>query len=68
MYISCTHHLPCGHAHRLDRELASAHVEQVLQARAQQVDDEDVMEAFLPEVVYLGYSRCSYGGVSVDMR
>ena len=53
-----THHLPRSHAHGLDRELPSAHVEQVLETRPKQVDDEDIMEPFLPEVVYLGYPRC----------
>ena len=53
-----THHLLSGHAHRLDAELAVAHVEQVLETRPREVDDEDIMEPFLPEVVYLGYPRC----------
>jgi hypothetical protein len=33
-----THHLPRSHAHRLDAELATAHVEQVLEARPEQVN------------------------------
>src|SRR5229473_3236870 len=27
-----TYHLPCGHAHRLDREFTPTHIEQVLEA------------------------------------
>lgn len=50
-----TYHLPRCHADRLDRELAPAHVEEVFQARTKQVDDEDVVQALLPEVVYLRY-------------
>ena len=53
-----THHLPRRHAHRLDRELAPTHVEQVLQARAQKIDDEDVVQALLPKVVYLRDAGC----------
>ena len=53
-----THHLPCGHTYSLDGELAPTHIEQVLQTRPQQVDYEDIMKPLLPEVVYLGYSRC----------
>ena len=48
-----THHLPCSHAHRLDREFAPTHVEQVLEAGPQQVDDQDVVQTLLAKVVYL---------------
>ena len=61
----CTHHLLRSHTDRLDGELAPAHVEQVLEARPQQVDDEDVVQPFLPEVVYLGYPRCACPAVVV---
>jgi hypothetical protein len=53
-----TYHLSCCHAHRLDREFAPAHVEQVFQAGSKQVDDEDVVQSLLTKVVYLGYTRC----------
>jgi hypothetical protein len=46
-----TNHLFCGHAYGLDGELASAHIEEVLEVRTQQVDDEHIMESFLTEVV-----------------
>ena len=59
-----THHLSCSHADGLDCELATAHVEQVLQARPQEVDYENVMEPLLPEVVYLGYASCWQRGCS----
>ena len=48
-----THHLPRCHANSLYRELPPTHVEQVFEAGTQQVDDEDVVQPFLPEVVYL---------------
>ena len=48
-----THHLPRRHTHSLDRELPPAHVEQVLQAWAQEIDDEDIVQALLAEVVDL---------------
>ena len=47
-----------GHAHGLDRELAAAHVEEVLEAGPEEIDDEDVVQALLAEVVYLWYSLC----------
>ena len=51
-----THHLPSDHAYGLDRELSPAHVEEVLEAGSKEVDDEDVVQALLPEVVNLGDS------------
>lgn len=48
-----THHLPRSHAHRFDRELAPTHIEQVLEAGTQQVDDQDVVQTLLAEMVYL---------------
>ena len=48
-----THHLLSGHADRLNAELAVAHVEQVLQVRAEQVNNEDVVEALLTKVIGL---------------
>ena len=53
-----THHLPRGHAHRLDRELAAAHVEEVLEAGSEEIDDEDVVQAFLTELIYLQNTGC----------
>ena len=46
-----THHLPRRHTHSLDRELAPAHIEEVLQTGAQEVDDKDVVQALLSEVM-----------------
>lgn len=51
--LHTSEHLFRGHHNRLDGELAPAHVEQVFERRAEQVNYEDIMEAFLPEVVYL---------------
>lgn len=53
-----THHLACGHAARLDRELAAAHVKQVLERGAEEVDDEDIVQPFLAKVVDLGDTGC----------
>ena len=52
------YHLLCSHADSLDGELAPTHVEQVLQARPQKIDDEDVVQALLPKVVYLRDTGC----------
>lgn len=48
-----THHLDGKHAHGLDGELAVAHVEELLEVRTQEVDDEHVVQPLLPEVVHL---------------
>ena len=53
-----THHLPRHHADRLHRELLPTHVKQVLQARPEEIDDEDVVQAFLTEVIYLQNTGC----------
>ena len=51
--LEYSHHLPSGHAACLDAELSSAHIEEVLERRSEQVDDENVMETFLAKVVHL---------------
>ena len=51
--IETTHHLLCCHAYRLNGELASTHVEEVLKIRTKQIDYEDIVESFLPEMVDL---------------
>jgi hypothetical protein len=43
-----------SHATSLDRKLAAAHVEQVLEGRSEEVDDENVVQALLAKVVDLG--------------
>ena len=57
-----TYHLFRRHADGLDGELAAAHVEEVLQVGPEKVDDEDVVEALLPEVVHLRDARCTNAG------
>lgn len=47
------YHLLGSHAHGLNRELTATHVEKVLEVRAEQVDDENIVQALLTEVVYL---------------
>ena len=46
-----THHLPRNHAHRLDREFVPAHIEQILEAVPQQVNDQNVVQTLLSEIV-----------------
>ena len=58
-----TYHLLGYHDDRLDRELPVAVIKQVLQAGSKQVDDQDVMQAFLAEVIDIRNPGC---GVSVD--
>lgn len=48
-----TYHLAGGHADGLDREFAATHVEEVLETGPQEINDEDVVQAFLSKVVYL---------------
>ena len=54
-----TYHLLCYHHDSLDRELAVAVVEKVLQAGAEEVDNEDVVKTLLTKVVHIGYPSCS---------
>lgn len=49
------HHLPCRHADSLDRKLSPAHIEQILQTWSEEVNYQDIVQAFLTKVVYLGY-------------
>jgi hypothetical protein len=53
-------HLLCSHADRLDCELASTHVEEILKVGAKQVDYQDIMEPFLTEMVHLGDTGCKW--------
>jgi hypothetical protein len=48
-----THHLLGGHAHRLDREFAPTHVEEVFQIWTQKIDHENIVETLLAKVMYL---------------
>jgi hypothetical protein len=49
--------LPCGHANGFDGKLAAAHIEKVFEIGSQEVDDEDIMEAFLAKIVHLGHAN-----------
>lgn len=48
-----TYHLLGNHDGGFDREAAIAVIKEVLQARTEEIDDEDVMKAFLAKVVDL---------------
>jgi len=52
--VEAAYHLLGDHNHRLNGEASVAVVEEILQTRAEQIDDEDVVEAFLAEVVDIG--------------
>jgi hypothetical protein len=54
-----TYHLLRYHDNGLDGELAVAVVEQVLQAGPEQVDDQDVVEAFLAKVIDIRDPGCT---------
>lgn len=60
--IEGTDHLLRNHDHGLYRKSSVAVVEQVLQARAKEVNDENVMEAFLAKVVNIGNTGCVWLG------
>lgn len=50
---SSAHHLLCGHHDGLDGEFAPAHVKEVLERWAKEVDDKDVVQSLLAKVVDL---------------
>ena len=56
--LSNTNHLLRYHDDRLDGELPITVIEQVLQAGSEQVNDQDVVEAFLAEVVNIRNPGC----------
>ena len=62
-----THHLLGDHDNGLDGELPVAVVEQVLQAGSEQVDDQDVVQAFLAEVVDIRDPGCDMSVEFVHM-
>jgi hypothetical protein len=57
--VEWTYHLLCYHHDSLDGELSVAVIEEVLQAGAEKVNDEDVVETLLAKVVHIGDSSCS---------
>lgn len=52
-----THHLFANHDYSFDCEGPFAVAEQILQARPKQVDNQDVVHAFLAEVIDIGNPR-----------
>ena len=59
-----TYHLLSYHDDSLDGELSVAVVEQVLQAGAEEVNDQNVVKALLAKVIDIrdpGYSKVSFG-------
>lgn len=54
---SNNYHLLGHHDNSFYRESSVAVVKEILQARTQKVNDEYVMQAFLTEIVHIGYSR-----------
>ena len=62
---SWAYHLLCDHDNSLEREAAVAVVEEVFQRRPEQVDDEDIVEAFLAEVIYIRDASCMHMSVSM---
>lgn len=55
-----TYHLLGYHDNSLDGELPVAVVEQVLQAGAEKVDDQNVVEAFLAEIIDIRNPSCTW--------
>ena len=49
-----THHLSRSHTHRFDGKFATAHVKQVFKIGPKEVNREDIVQAFLTKVMYLG--------------
>lgn len=52
------YHLLCDHDNSLDAEASPAVVKQVLQGRAKEVDDENVVKALLAKVVDIRNTGC----------
>ena len=55
MYV-CVYQLYGYHEHSLERELAIAQIEEVLEARAEQLDDERIVPRTRSEVEHLWHS------------
>ena len=53
-----SYHLLRYHHHRFSRESPIAVIEEVFKGWPEEVDDKDVMEAFLAEIVYIWNARC----------
>ena len=52
-WISMSYHLLGNHHNGLDRELSMAVIEEVFEAWAEQVNDQDVVKALLTKVIYI---------------
>ena len=52
-----SYHLLGRHANSLDGKLPAAHIEEILQIRAEQVNNEDIVQSFLAKVMYLRHTR-----------
>lgn len=50
---TATDHLAGSHTNSLGGKLSPAHVKEILQTWAEQIDDQDVVETLLAEMVYL---------------
>lgn len=48
-----SYHLFGDHHHSLDGESPVAMVEEIFQARAQEIDHQDVVQTFLPEIIHI---------------
>lgn len=53
-----TYHLLCDHDNGLEAEPPIAMIEEVFQRRAEEIDDQDVVQPFLAEVVDIGNASC----------
>jgi hypothetical protein len=53
-------HLLGDHDDSLDGEAASAVVEEILERRSEQVNDKNVVEAFLAKVIDIGDASCMF--------
>lgn len=69
MYIHAemTHHLFGHHDDGLDGKASVAVIEQILQARTEQINDQDVVQALLAKVVHIGDARF-YSQVSIPQH
>lgn len=61
-----THHLLGKHTRRLNAEFATAHIKQILKTGSKKVYDQNIVQPFLTEMVYLRYA--SYSGRETVFR
>ena len=53
-----TDHLFCNHNNSLRGKSSIAVIEEIFKGRAEEVNNKDVVQAFLTEIIYIRYAGC----------